>query len=351
MPKTTRQFAVDGRFGWMLQAAIVLVGLFIAGRAVAIPNTGTHPHCHVNPGTTDFCTTWINGADPVPDPDPDDPDATMHQHRDTDNITGGNGKYIGYSVWDDRNYRVGGDWGHGYQPLQARYIFDNDFDVNGKTDFNNAVVEWETKVNGGEVNTNGVNIDIKLGFNRVASGAHEIDVIWDDIGVADMFATAFWDPGATDFTFDSAPTVGIGAPAGFTARLAGSADPFTATVQGPNTWHFGGAGAVGSTTTWLDCRDGLNVITLNCASSTYDEYDFYTIALHEIGHAFGLKHFGTGIMRTDISSFVMRDPDAGSIDGLKDLYAITVIPEPSTAILVAGGMLVMLGMGRRMGRR
>jgi hypothetical protein len=81
------------------------------------------------------------------------------------------------------------------------------------------------------------------------------------------------------------------------------------------------------------------------------EYDFYTIALHEIGHAFGLKHFGTGIMRTDISSFVMRDPDAGSIDGLKDLYAITVIPEPSTAILVAGGMLVMLGMGRRMGRR
>lgn len=79
--------------------------------AAAIPSLTPHPHD--NPATVDRNTTWILGPDAVADPDPDNPNATLHQHRDTDALNG-NAKYIGYLVWDNRSYRIGGHYGHGF---------------------------------------------------------------------------------------------------------------------------------------------------------------------------------------------------------------------------------------------
>jgi hypothetical protein len=166
--------------------------------------------------------------------------------------------------------------------------------------------------------------------------APEIDVFWQDITTG---ATAFWAPAATDFTFDSNPTYKLTAPAGFSVRIKNSGNPFAASIQVPLGWYFGGVGAPPSETTVLEYRDnGDNSITEQ--NSTEERYDFYTIALHELGHGFGLDHFGAGIMRIDISSFVMRDPDAGSIDGMKDIYAIPV-PEPATISLACIAGLII----------
>jgi hypothetical protein len=302
----------------------------------AIPSTVFHPH--INPGTVDHDTTWINGTRPpeaVADPDPDSPNAKMHQHRDRDPLNADNGKYLGYSVWDDRNYRLGGEFGHGYMNIAARYVFDAAFPVLARTDFDAGVVEWEEAVNALERNVNGVPIQMRIDFERVALGAHEIDVTWRDIGAADGFATAFWDPAATDFVFDSNPTLRLNSRD--LIRLPG-AGPCGNFVRLDAAWHFGGIGAVPNVTRDYEvCNDDG---TFDLLTYTFAAYDFYTIALHELGHAWGLDHFGTGLMRTDIAGFVMRDPDAGSIDGVKDLYAIPV-PAPASIWLLALGVALL----------
>src|SRR5262245_24797951 len=321
------------RHGLQLAFIITAALLVDASSTFAIPILTPHPHR--NPGTIDQDTTWINPTDPperIPDPDPDDPDHKMHQHRDRDPLTGGNGKYIGQDVWDNREYRRGDlqpEFGHGYMDIPARYLLDGLVPADARTDFDSAVDQWETAVNGNEINVNGVPITISINFDPVTSGAHEIDVFWRDIGAEDSFATAFWDRAATDFTFDSDPTIRFTDP-GNMIRLPGAA-ACTPTIQLPSAWYFGGVGAPPNVTDNYDICNADGSFT--ASTFTFAAYDFYTIALHEIGHSWGLAHFGTGIMRTDISSFVMRAPDGGSIDGVKDLYAIPSVPEPSSLVL------------------
>jgi hypothetical protein len=298
--------------------AAVSYSLLIATPALALPSLT--PHVNTGPAVT-----WNPSGDPL----------KLHQHRDPDALTGGNGKYIGYSTWDNNNYRNGGEWGHGYMETPALYRFGANFPANGQTDFNDAVGKWEGLVNGNEVNSNGVPINISMNFNKAgATGAAEIDIAWTDLTSG---ATAFWSPGATDFSFDSNPTVRINAGAGGLVRFVGigTGESF---IRLSSEWHFGGTGTPGDVTRNYEySNDGGTTWALR--ETTFKAYDFYTIALHELGHAWGLDHFGTGIMREDISGFVMRTPDAGSIDGMKDIYAIAV-PEPmAMAGLAALGLV------------
>jgi len=298
---------------------------------MAIPSLTPHPH--VNPGITDQDTTWLRVPEEVADPDPDTPDTRLHQHRDRDPLIGGNGKYIAYSVWDNNQYRTQEEFGHGFQAEPARYTFGVGFPAAAQTDFNAGVNQWETAVNGNELNVNNVPIVIKMDFQHT-TGAHEIDVFWMDLGPATVCsdATACWIPADTDFYFDANPSNVLKPDSSHVSVSLSATGPFLPKVDAPNSWHFGGTGAVGTTTTQYWQADAGGAIT-GPYSATYNQYDFYTIALHELGHAWGLLHFPGGIMREDISSFVMRSPDAGSIDGMKDLYAIP-IPEPASWLIV-----------------
>ena len=72
--------------------------------------------------------------------------------------------------------------------------------------------------------------------------------------------------------------------------------------------------------------------------------------MHELGHAWGLEHINrdSSIMGASglyVQGIVTR-PDAGDIDGMKDLYAIP-IPEPATFGLLAFGALALLRRRKR----
>lgn len=350
-------------FGFL--AVIAEAFLLLPSSVIAIPILT--PHTHKNPNTVDQDTTWINPTLPIEriaDPDPDQPDAKMHQHRDRDALTGGNNQYVARFVWDNDKYRTAAEFGHGYQETPAYYSFVAAFPAAGRTDFDNAVIEWETKVNGKEKNVNGVPITILMDFESVTTGVHEMEVLWADI--ASGAESANWNPNTTDFTFDSNPTVRLTAAPGEMYRtVGGTCGPF---IDVPTAWHFGGTGDLPQVQANYEfCAPDGSFVPVQSQETTLD---FYTYALHELGHAWGLEHFGSGIMRQDIGSIAfMRDPDAGSIDGMKDLYAIPTscptprsqsapaalpeldicfVPEPSTGQLLLGAFFAWAFARRRL---
>lgn len=109
---------------------------------------------------------------------------------------------------------------------------------------------------------------------------------------------------------------------------------------------FGGGGNIAG-----DIHFNRNLLWIDDAEdpSAGNDYDFFTIALHEIGHALGLGH-------SDVEDSVMHDFYVGSrrslhpddIAGIIALYG--PIPEPSAGVIAVIGML-LAGAGRRPSRR
>jgi len=105
-----------------LAAATVLM---VLGTQPVLAIPSLTPHSHMNPWLVERDTTrllWWPPVEQIPDPDPDFPDAWMHQHHDRDNLLAGTG-YTAYSVWDNNQYRLGGQFGHGFQAGPALYQF------------------------------------------------------------------------------------------------------------------------------------------------------------------------------------------------------------------------------------
>jgi Matrixin/PEP-CTERM motif len=109
-------------------------------------------------------------------------------------------------------------------------------------------------------------------------------------------------------------------------HAAPGAGAVTVIVDDDQDWFYGGAGAVPA-----------------------GQLDFFSVILHEWGHVLGLGHFGT-----TAAGYIMADPflgpgaslrtiDPDAIHGIRDLYAIADVPEPSTLVLLGTGLAGFLG--------
>jgi len=293
-----------------IAGGVVLIG----GRsALAIPSLT--PHVHDNQATT-----WKPPGSPT----------TEHQHRDTHPLkkdqpidvvaaTGTDPAYgfLAARVWDNRSQRYDytndtelTDFAHGYiaagNNVRYKFIHGSDAgDWNTDSDamamkvvINKAFTTWMNAVNGNEMNSNGVPINIRIGFEEVAADqTAEVKITLGDVTGSDI---GVYYPKAQELSW---------------------------TYQA-SFWDY-------------DPSNGI----------TAGRQDFTYTALHEIGHLLGLKHYGTdpfkNLMNGDLQEKGRLYPgiDIGSLHGVKDLYAVAFVPEPGVSI--AGMMLGAIALKRR----
>ena len=79
--------------------------------------------------------------------------------------------------------------------------------------------------------------------------------------------------------------------------------------------------------------------------------DFYTVALHELGHALGLGHSTVvGSVMEAVYGGPRRSLTADDIAGIQSIYG-TPIPEPATNVLMMLGALAVVGVVRQRAAR
>jgi hypothetical protein len=80
------------------------------------------------------------------------------------------------------------------------------------------------------------------------------------------------------------------------------------------------------------------------------DVDFYSIMLHELGHALGIGHSAvTSAVMYPSYSGARRTLDADDIAAIQAIYGSSVVPEPGTFALLALGVLVALALSKSKG--
>lgn len=69
-------------------------------------------------------------------------------------------------------------------------------------------------------------------------------------------------------------------------------------------------------------------------------YDFYTVALHEIGHALGVGHSAvSGSVMEPVYAGVRRTLHADDVAAIQAIYGAAPVPEPATMVLAGAALL------------
>lgn len=294
----------------------------------AIPSRDPHTH---GPG-------WVTWSEaPIP---PANPDNTNHQHNSNLDIRGANGSYDGYAVWDSERlfegprdmwrFPVGTGnagspavFGHGFiaddfiSAIEYSFVgagWDND----NRGLVNAAFTEWEseakTRANGSVVGQGGAlirnpNTVVGINFDEDTLFTFtNFEIRWANLN--DPGTAAQWFP--DDSPVDPAP---------FDLELVFNTGEL-----------FNNAG---TDTDWFSNPEA-------------NEWDFYSVVLHEIGHVLGLDGFaagdGTNLMSHAANSFGRGDQhrfiDTSDLQGAIDLYS-QPIPEPGTFFLSAIGFFLL----------
>ncbi len=86
----------------------------------------------------------------------------------------------------------------------------------------------------------------------------------------------------------------------------------------------------------------------DCAASCGTSIDFYTVALHELGHALGLGHSNvSGSIMEAFYGGPRRSLHADDVAGIQAIYGV---PEPSSFMLIFVGLLAITRRTRRPNR-